>query len=73
MRPIVLVLLASVLLPSGCARRHAIPDPSIPHRVATEATVEVWVRNREGRMVRERVRILEGWWIASPQVVEGEP
>jgi len=75
MRKIVLVVIASVMLSpaSGCFRRAAIPDPTIPHRVAKEAEVEVWVRLPDGRLTRVKVRLLKGWWIAGPPVVEVEP
>jgi hypothetical protein len=69
----ILVLIVFAMLSSGCSflpRSHAIPDPSIPHRVATETTVEIRVRLPNGTFVTERVRLLEGWWVASPQVVE---
>jgi len=70
MRTTALALLVCGLLSSGCARRHAIPDPSVPHRVARETTAVVWVRRHDGRLVEERVRVLPGWWLAAPQVVE---
>jgi len=65
-----LALLAFVLLCCGCMTRAAIPDHSVPHRVATETAVEVWVQRPDQRWVRTKVRLLEGWWIAAPQVVE---
>lgn len=68
-----LVLTVFAMLSSGCSflpRRHAIPDPTIPHRVATETSVDVFVRLPDGTFVTERVRLLEGWWVSSPQVTE---
>lgn len=66
-------LLACALLLSSCLpRTEALPDPSIPHRVADEAAVVVWVRRPDGLLVRETVRLLPGWWVASPQVVGPE-
>jgi hypothetical protein len=65
-----IALIVFVLLCSGCMSRAAIPDHSVPHRVAAETTVEVWVQRSDGRWLKTEVRLLEGWWIASPQVVE---
>lgn len=67
----VLVLIASVTLCTGCLpqERH-LPDESIPHRIAREATVWIWVRRADGSLVQERVRAAEGWWLASSRVVE---
>lgn len=66
------VLIASAML-SGCSllpRQTVLPNPNIPHRVAEDATVKVWVRRPDGKLVKEPVKLGEGWWIASPQVVE---
>jgi hypothetical protein len=38
--------------------------------VAKETTVEIQVRTVDGGFITERVRVLPGWWIASPQVLE---
>lgn len=72
MRRLALALLASALLSSGCAHRTVIPDPTVPHQVAREAEVEIWVQAADGKKVRQKVRLLEGWWIAGPPVVEPE-
>lgn len=74
MRMIVSALVASALLSSAsCAHKATLPDPTIPHRVAREAEVEIWVRRPDGTLSREKVRLLKGWWIAGPPVVEAEP
>jgi hypothetical protein len=72
MRRLALVLLASVPLSSGCVKRVVIPDPTVPHQVAREAEVMIWVETATGKKVAQKVRLLEGWWIAGPPVVEGE-
>jgi len=72
MRRLASVLLASALLSSGCVKRTVIPDPTVPHQVAREAEIEVWVQLAEGKKAKQKVRLLEGWWIAGPPVVEGE-
>lgn len=64
---------ALLLTASGCFSKAVIPDPTIPHRVAKEAEVEVWVRRPDGTLSRQKVRILPGWWIAGPPVVEATP
>lgn len=65
-------LLASAMLFGGCVTRTVIPDPTVPHQVAKEADVEIWVETAAGKKVRQKVRLLEGWWIAGPPVVEPE-
>ena len=63
--------LASALLSSGCApTKAAIPDPSIPHRLAEEAEVVIWVRLASGEFTKAKVRVLPGWWLAGPPAVE---
>jgi hypothetical protein len=72
--PVTLTVLAvSAMLSSGCGRSNVIPDPNIPHQVASETCVDVWVRRESGNMEKVKVRLLEGWWVASPQVVDPPP
>lgn len=73
MRSFVLMLLASALLSSGCAQVNVIPDPAVPHQVAEESQVTVWARRSDGTRAKVKVRLLEGWWVASPMVVEAPP
>lgn len=74
MRRTMNVLAASAMLWLGaCAHSQVIPDPTVPHQVAKEAQVQVWVRAPDGKMVAQRVRLLQGWWIAGPPVVEAAP
>jgi hypothetical protein len=42
----------------------------VPHQVSRETQVTVWVRAPDGSMVQQQVRLLKGWWIAGPPVVE---
>jgi hypothetical protein len=72
MKRLVLALSASALLFSGCVKRTVIPDPTVPHQVAKETGVQIWVRAPGGKWVKQEVRLLEGWWIAGPPVVEPE-
>jgi hypothetical protein len=69
------VLAGCTMLSTGCgASRLAIPDPTVPHQVAKETEVVIWVRLADGQMTRVPVRLLEGWWIAGPPVVDpGQP
>jgi hypothetical protein len=69
-RKLALVVIASALLSSGCVGRTVIPDPRVPHQVAREGKVTIWVETKDGKKVKQKVRITEGWWIASPLVVE---
>lgn len=70
MRLPALMLAVSLLLCSGCVSRAVIPDPAVPHRVAQETTVVVWAQRPDGKWAKTEVRLLEGYWIASPLVVE---
>lgn len=73
MQRIVSALFVSALLwTASCAHKAVLPDPSVPHRVAREAEVQIWVRKADGSLSREKVRLLPGWWIAGPPVVEAE-
>jgi uncharacterized lipoprotein YajG len=66
-----LALIVFVLLLSGCERATqtlAIPDQSIPHRIAAPTTVQIYVRTING-MTIQTVQAQEGWWIASPTVM----
>lgn len=47
-----------------------IPDQRIPHRVAERTKVVIWVEQPGGAMKKVEVELHEGWWIASPQIVE---
>lgn len=62
-------VIAFAMLSTACVKRTVLPDPTIPHQVARDAVVEVWC-NDGSKLVRCRVRLAEGWWVASPQVVE---
>lgn len=57
----------------GCSilpRQGTIPSSKIPHRVASETEVQIYVRQPDGSFKVESVRLLRGWWVASPEVVE---
>lgn len=50
-----------------------LPDPSVPHRVAEDTEVEIWVRVAPGtKLTRQKVRLPAGWWVASPEVVDAK-
>jgi hypothetical protein len=70
MRSLWLFVIASVMLSAGCVKRNMIPDPTLPHEVAKETEVEVWCGAPDRKLVRCKVRLLPGWWVASPQVVD---
>lgn len=73
MRKTVYALAASAILLIACGHsKLAIPDPTVPHKVAKETQVIVWCRLPDGQMVKCPVRILPGWWIAGPPVIEPE-
>ena len=68
----VLCALAALSLTS-CGGKGVIPDPTIPHRLAEEAEVKLWVRQPDGTLRKTCARALEGWWLAGPPVVEPMP
>jgi hypothetical protein len=70
---IVIALAGSMMLWLASCRAgpQVLPDPTIPHRIAKETTVTVWARDPDGTLRQVPVRALPGWWLASPQVVEG--
>ena len=73
MKPIAPALLACALLSSGCQatpRTETLPDPRVPHRLADEAEVLIWVRRPDNTLAKERVRVGPGWWVASSRVVD---
>lgn len=60
---------------AGCATTLSktgaiLPDERVPHRVAEEAVIWVWARNDKGELVKTKIRLMPGWWVASPRVVE---
>lgn len=68
---------AFALLSTGCAhQKAAIPDPTVPHRLAEEAEVTIWVcvqppeSGRCPAYSKVKVRVLPGWWVAGPPAVE---
>ncbi len=64
------VIVFVLLFASGCVKRAVLPDPKIPHKVAAEAQIKVWCRLLDGKLSKCDVRLLEGWWVASPEIVE---
>lgn len=65
-------LVALLLLSAGCVTTQgAVPDQRIPHRLARDAKLYIWVRDDAGKLREEKVQVFAGWWIASPAVVEG--
>lgn len=72
MRRTLLALTASVPLSLGCKPPAlVVPDQSIPHQLAAECRTTVLVTAPGGKVERQKVTVPAGWWVASPQVVEG--
>ena len=68
-----LALFAFGTLCASCVHGPAVlPDPTVPHQMAAETEVTVWCRTEKGPLSTCTVRLLPGWWVASPQVVEGK-
>ena len=64
--PLIALLLAASLTLCGCPRSAVIPDRTVAHEVAEDATVAVWCRVQEGWRKCE-VEIGQGWWVLSPE------
>lgn len=68
-----LALVPLLLWLNGCfglPRQSVLPDPNVGHRVAVETTVQVWVRRPDGQLVVQVVRLLPGWYIFSPTLID---
>ena len=78
MTKIARALLGSALLSllcSGCVPlqgNRMIPDQRIPHRMAQPAVLQLWIRRPDGKLEATEYYVPEGWWVASPTVVEGK-
>jgi hypothetical protein len=71
MRKLFSFVIAFGMLSSACATTSkVIPDPSIPHEVSKEAEIEVWCGTPDRHLKKCKVRLLDGWWVASPAVVQ---
>jgi hypothetical protein len=57
---------------ASCSNHRVIPDHRIPHQLSRPCDAYQWVRRQDGTLQEEPVRIPEGWWVASPQVVDEE-
>jgi hypothetical protein len=66
-----LALLGSGMLSVGCVSSQVVPDQSIPHQLAADTCGVILVKHPNGQVERQKVRIPAGYWIASPQTVEG--
>ncbi len=73
MRTTVPLLIVSVLLLSlpGCGQDRAIPDSSVPHRLAADVDATIYVRTPAGDLQEQPTRIPAGWYVVSPVIVEG--
>lgn len=65
-------LIVCATLFAGCQEVRALPDPSIPHRLSRPAEVWVWVRRADGSFVEQAARADAGWYLASPQILDGK-
>lgn len=67
-------LMPFALLLGGCPQQErAIPDPSIPHRLSRPVEAWQWVHKPDGTEQEQAVTIPEGYWFASPQIIEHPP
>ena len=68
---LVLMLLGLTSLETSCVLKKAtvLPDPAVIHRVAEDGELVIYVRADNDSYVKQKVRIVEGSWVASPQIM----
>ncbi len=73
MRMTMPLLIVSALLLSvpGCGPDRALPNRSVPHRLVDDVDTSIYVRTPAGDLQEQPVRIPAGWYIVSPEIVEG--
>lgn len=58
---------------SGCSRP-VLLDRKIPHRLADDATVTVWARDTDGKLIRVSALVLaDRTWVADELLLEVPP
>jgi hypothetical protein len=62
----------ALMLVAGCGSIRPIPDQTIPHRVSQTLQVPLWVKTPSGEFIEGWYTIHEGWWVASPAIIEGD-
>lgn len=73
MNKIALAVLACVTL-SSCSRAGPLPDRSVPHRLAEDTTVFLWVRGQDGKFVKTKAWIpADRTWVADELVLYEQP
>jgi hypothetical protein len=68
-----LMLLGLMLSGTSCVFKKAtvLPSPNVIHRVAEDGELTIYVRVDEKSYIKQRVRIVEGSWVAAPNVIGG--
>jgi hypothetical protein len=68
---LLLTLLGLMSLGTSCVLKKAtiLPDPNIIHRVAEDGELVILVRADGDSYVPQKVRIVAGSWVASPQLL----
>lgn len=64
------IVLVALLMLLGCTRQPILLDQTVPHRIAEPTTVYVWARGPDGKMMKAPAQVADGWWLASPLLVE---
>lgn len=68
-----LIVSVTLLGLMGCPQQErAIPSSSVPHRLSKPIDAEIWVRKPDGTFEQQSVHVPDGWWLASPQIVEAQ-
>ena len=69
------ITLALVVLQmlSGCSKT-VLLDRKIPHRLADDASVTVWARDTDGKLIRVRAHLpADRTWVADELLLEAAP
>jgi hypothetical protein len=65
-------LIGFTMLGFGCVPPPlVVPSQKIPHQLSKGCNAEVLVEHPNGQAERQKFWIPPGWWVASPEIVEG--
>lgn len=66
-----LALIVFAMLLAGCQPDRPLPSRSIPHRLAKDTDAVIYVRTPQGDLQETDVTLPAGWWVAAPEIIEG--
>lgn len=66
-----LALIVLVVLLPGCMAPRIIPNPTIPHQLTQPVAAKITIRKTNGELLETAVKIPQGWWVVSDEVMRG--